>query len=296
MNRRRKAFTLIELLVVISIIALLVGILLPALGAARRSALRTVCKSNLRQFGIMATAFATDNKGVLPRCFSPNDSSGNVAVLDRINADTRITAPNEDPQKYGTRWETFQNYGMTLDVLTDPEFFADDPAVFEGNGAPSTNGAPSSSWGDQIVMRYLYMGGLSSIVFGTPGGPPPLTTLTPERYADLFWGERRPVSTMDDNKADRGVIASCLVHFNPGWVSSGGTGTFIGHPSSDNPDKPDYMNITFGDGHVESESGDSFFPAPLTDQNFKYVSYVGSGSFYYWGSNTTNPRPNTTNP
>ena len=60
------AFTLIELLVVISIIALLVGILLPALGAARRSAQRAVCLSNMRQIGVAMTAYTTNNKGFLP--------------------------------------------------------------------------------------------------------------------------------------------------------------------------------------------------------------------------------------
>ncbi len=285
MNRRRDAFTLIELLVVISIIALLVGILLPALGSARRSAQRTVCKSNLRQFGIMATAFAADNKGVMPRCFSPNDNEGR-AVLDRVNADTNATTsiPNEEA-RFGVRWETLESYGITKEMATDPEFYSDNPADFEDN-----TGAPSGSWGKQVIIRYMYMAGLEPIVFGRPGGPPPQTTLTPEAYADLFWGERRPVTTMDDNKVNLGVIASCLVHHNPAWASSGDTGTFIGHPSGDDPDKPDYMNITFGDGHVDDESGSEFFPAPLTDQDFDYVSYVGGDSFYYWGSHTNNPR------
>ena len=62
---RRPAFTLIELLVVISIIALLIGILLPALGAARDSARNVKCLSQTRQMSIAANSFAADHKGYM---------------------------------------------------------------------------------------------------------------------------------------------------------------------------------------------------------------------------------------
>lgn len=64
--RPRHAFTLIELLVVISIIALLIAILLPALGAARESARGAQCLANVRTHAQGAINFANDNKDGLP--------------------------------------------------------------------------------------------------------------------------------------------------------------------------------------------------------------------------------------
>ncbi len=65
--RRFRAFTLIELLVVISIIAVLLSILMPALKAAKKRTEAVICQSNLRQVGIAANLYAEAYDNYVPR-------------------------------------------------------------------------------------------------------------------------------------------------------------------------------------------------------------------------------------
>lgn len=109
-TRRRGAasavgFTLIELLVVISIIALLVGILLPALSAARDMARAAVCGSNVRQLATANITFMTDHDG-------------------------HFVPGNPDPMENLTRWHGAREYAGT-------PFDPDDPGdPFEPEGGP----------------------------------------------------------------------------------------------------------------------------------------------------------------
>jgi prepilin-type N-terminal cleavage/methylation domain-containing protein len=65
-NKKRNAFTLIELLVVISIIAILMAIMMPALSVARDQAKKTLCGSNSRSIGMACAQFGIDNNDWLP--------------------------------------------------------------------------------------------------------------------------------------------------------------------------------------------------------------------------------------
>src|SRR3712207_6609237 len=64
---RRKAFTLVELLVVIGIIALLISILMPALGRAKEQANWVACMANMRSVGQAFQVYVNNNKGRFPK-------------------------------------------------------------------------------------------------------------------------------------------------------------------------------------------------------------------------------------
>jgi prepilin-type N-terminal cleavage/methylation domain-containing protein/prepilin-type processing-associated H-X9-DG protein len=89
--RVHRAFTLVELLVVIGIIALLVGIVVPVLGRARRSSDAAVCAGNMRQLYVVSLMFCNDNKGHLPRPHQVGDLSNDPA-LTGVCAWTHVAA------------------------------------------------------------------------------------------------------------------------------------------------------------------------------------------------------------
>ncbi len=80
----QTAFTLIDLLVSISVVAVLIGLLMPSLSSVREAARRVVCASNVRQIGLGLAMYADDNKGLLPYTKFANINRSQAATQSMV--------------------------------------------------------------------------------------------------------------------------------------------------------------------------------------------------------------------
>ncbi len=113
MTRRtstRRGFTLIELLVVISIIALLISLLLPAVGEVRRQGRLIKCVANVRQHGTAAATYASQNRDWLPNAPEGPETSDAAEILGRRGRPALFYAVRE--RNFPTNGWAFEGEGI----------------------------------------------------------------------------------------------------------------------------------------------------------------------------------------
>lgn len=223
----KKAFTLIELLVVISIIALLIAILLPALGAARESARRTQCLSYQRQMAQASISFATTER--LGRLI-PARIDNAAYVQHAINTNATGTTTGLGYDDFYPGLDAFEDHGFLRELF-------DDPGRDDFQSYPVMNA---------YIHGYQYFGGMSEWRH-LPGTPNTIKGLSPV--------------TLEDMTSEQTLVADMTMKATPNtsWYTMATTDTgaqFAGSPAhgidgEGNTAEPKGGNHVYGDGSGE---------------------------------------------
>lgn len=157
---KKHPFTLTELLVVISIIAILAGLMLPALNRSRISALATACSSNLKQVGASFTLFANDNEDKLP----PADFGGKIGkigeqsksedALLQSTGDTRPWYGELARKKYLDKAPFADARKTDRTVVNCPVLSGNNPGAFNAYGVPKGTAAYGTLVGSDTDIYY----------------------------------------------------------------------------------------------------------------------------------------------
>ncbi len=205
---RGRAFTLIELLVVVAIIALLVGITMPALGNARETSRRVKCAANLRSQGLALQLYMNEHKEVLPATRPLYDP---LLDIDRAPPGTQPHIINILAKYMNLPLPRPQDPGVSPPVYTDVSEALQCPSDRTGKDA-ATNYEPvwrGNGW------SYTYFAGELMIAaeFLTVSGDVMATAIT-KTYEQMRWRDLPVICCYDDwHPLRRGAIPRNAVYY-----------------------------------------------------------------------------------
>lgn len=244
-TRKRTGFSLVELLVVVSIIAVLVGLLLPAVQSARDSSRRTACASNLRQLGIALQGYVAANKDRFPP-FKVDDA-------------TRIQGTLDDPWANPYPGKSTYWFG---EVDENQPNLADRLSFERGTLTPFMEGNVQAyqcpNFGPAEVAEPRFGTMATGFDYNVALGRGTCWDWPPPNYEPALQNrcERNLVSQVRETKRTIAFADSAIVYYAPPYALRENLGGLL-KPSESDPaihfrHGTGEANVVFVDGHVES--------------------------------------------